>query len=825
MPFRLLSLSPLRGGLRRHLVVLVLVALLPMLLWAGGLTVWNSLQEHRLVSTSLGEAARALAGAVDQELRLSAAALQTAALARTLGAHDLEGFAPVARRLAAAHPEWEALLLFDAQGRLDLDSSRPAAALLAEPGAPANPEISEAVGRVLGGAQVAVSDRFRAIAHDADVVLVAVPAFDHVGLRSYVLAAALRADYLAGTLPARLSDDGRFSAVLDARGRLIAGRPVAEGTPVVAATATPNLAGWVVRVCMPRGSADANLSRSLVVTVGFGLATLGASLLLALAIARRILRPVQALTATVQPVLQNRHVVSADFGIAELDALYQALDLLSGELEKSQARFLTFFEAAPVMLFVCDDDARIIAVNDAWLRTLGYGRDEVLGRHPWDFQTSASAARARDQVRPQFLAEGSVDAAALQYITKAGEVREVLVSLRADRDDNGRVVRTIGAINDVTEQRRAEAGMARAVEEAERANDAKTRFLAAASHDLRQPLQALSLYLGVLKARLKGGEEQVMEAVGQCVESLTGLLNDMLDVARLDAGVITPKPADVPVSRLLERVAAAWRIQAEAKGLRLDVVPSSAVVHTDPALMDRVLSNLVANAVRYTERGRVLVGCRHLGGERIRIEVLDTGIGIPADKLGDIFEEFRQLGNPERRRDKGTGLGLSIVRRIADLLGYRLDVRSIPGKGSAFTITLPSANFCTVPTEAPEPGANVARRILVVDDELLVRSALELVLGEMGHQVESAETVEEALRRSRAHRPELVIADFRLAGGTTGIDVIRAVRENCGCDMPAVVLTGDTDPATIRRIVDEGLHLLHKPLRLDALKGFLKQVA
>jgi CheY-like chemotaxis protein/anti-sigma regulatory factor (Ser/Thr protein kinase) len=249
------------------------------------------------------------------------------------------------------------------------------------------------------------------------------------------------------------------------------------------------------------------------------------------------------------------------------------------------------------------------------------------------------------------------------------------------------------------------------------------------------------------------------------------------------------------------------------------------VVHTDPALMDRVLSNLVGNAVRYTERGRILVGCRRMAGDQVRIEVFDSGIGIPADKLGEIFEEFRQLGNPERRRDKGTGLGLAIVRRIADLLGYRLTVRSQAGRGSVFAISLPAAQMCSVERAAGAAQADHARRILVVDDEALVRNALELVLADMGHQVDSAETVEEALRQSRAHNPELVIADFRLAGGTTGIDVIRAVRQSCGRDLPAVVLTGDTDPATIRRIVGEGLHLLHKPLRLEALRGFLKQVA
>ncbi|HLO75004.1 MAG TPA: ATP-binding protein [Magnetospirillum sp.] len=812
----------LRGGLRRHLVVLVLVPLVPMLLWAGGLTLWSSLQERRAFERGLEEAARALSIAVDQEIRLSLSALESVALSRELSVGAIGDFMPIARRLVAAHPDWQALLLFDRYGNVVLDTRSGDGARTGRAMVPAR-ELAE---RVLSEGKPVVSDVFRLDRADDDMVMVAAPVVDGSGRTVHVLAAAIPSARLGGVLSQPRFPRGWTAWITDAHGALITRTAAAQFShdATTAAERSP-LTGWTVRFGMPDAGAAGNLRGSLGITVGFGVLVLGVSVLLALAIAGRILRPVQALTAIAQPFLHGQVQGQRIFGIGELDALYQALDVLSGELEKSQERFLTVFSAAPVMLFVLDENERLIAVNEAWERTLGYGHDEVLGRTPWEFHTAASTAYARQTAWPEFVRQGSLDRLPAQYVTKQGDVREMLVSLRGDRDPDGRIIRTIGAVQDVTEQRRAEAGMARAVEDAERANDAKTRFLAAASHDLRQPLQALSLYLGVLRARLQGREEQVMEAVGQCVESLTGLLNDMLDVARLDAGVITPKLADVPVNRLLERVAAAWRIQAEAKGLRLGVMPCRAVVHTDPALMDRVLSNLVANSVRYTEHGRILVGARRLPGGLVRIEVLDTGIGIPADKLGEIFEEFRQLGNPERRRDKGTGLGLAIVRRIANLLDHRLEVRSIAGRGSAFTITLPTAQACTLSAEAAEPAAEHARRILVVDDEALVRNALELVLVEMGHQVDSAESVEEALRRSREHSPELVIADFRLAGGTTGIDVIRAVRASCGRDLPAVVLTGDTDPATIRRIVGEGLHLLHKPLRLEALKGFLKQVA
>jgi len=850
----LVSFSRFRGGLRRHLVLLVLVALVPMLLWAGGLTIWSSLKEREAMEQGLSETARALTIAVDQEIRLSMAALNAAAQSRVLVEGDVEGFDEVARRLTAQRPEWRNLVLVDTGGNQVLNTLRPFGSPLPPFDEPGYEEAAKATNKVFATGEPAVSNMFYGRVSGGNVVLVAVPVRNNHGRLTHVLAATMRPERFAALLTAQRMPEGYFAAVHDANGVIstrVPGHEAASGHtapdwvreafashPRGFATGTA-MDGTKSTVFFERSSVSelvvvfgasrslfyANLRGSLMVTVGFGALVLIGTLLLALGMARRILGPVQALTAAAQPFIQDREPHQRAFGITELDALHQALDVLTGELTKTQQRFLTFFSAAPVPLFVLDEEGRLIAVNQAWLRMLGYEEHEVLGRFPWAFHTEQSRTYTEGVVRPEFLRTGDMDLISAEYVTKSGEVRDTLVSLRADRDADGRIVRTIGAMQDVTEQRRAEKALGRAVEEAERANDSKSRFLAAASHDLRQPLQALSLYLGVLKARLNGREEQVMDAVGQCIEALTGLLNDMLDVARLDAGVITPKVTEVPVSRLMERVAAAWHIQAEAKGLTLDLVESRQIVSTDPALMDRVLSNLVANAVRYTDKGRILVGCRHAGAGQVRIEVWDTGIGIPNDKLAEIFEEFRQLGNPERRRDRGTGLGLAIVQRITDLLDHRLAVRSVPGKGSVFSVTLPGVAACSL-EEAPvaETGKE-ARRILVVDDEVHVRSALELVLGEMGHRVQGAETVEDAVQSTLRHRPELVIADFRLAGGKTGIDVIRAVRSSCGDKVPAVVLTGDTDPATIRRIVGEGLHLLHKPIQLEALRAFLKQVA
>lgn len=843
---RLVAFSRFRGGLRGHLILLVLVTLVPMMLWAWGLTFWSSVQERRVLEIGLTETAHALVVAVDQEVRITMSALESAAMSRLLTG-DVAEYQELARQLVAIHPDWNSLAVFDPGGRQLFNTLRPQGAPLPDVADPAYEPMVVAFHQVMDNGRPAVSGLFVDPLGRDNVMAVMAPVFDDVGRVSHVLVAALPARRMADLLHGQRFLPGWFAAIDDGAHVNItrvpgheqtSGKPAPPwllramngmtrgvtrgasmvGDDVVVAFERSGITGWTVLFGTRRDQFDANLRGTFGVTVGFGVLVLLGSLILALAMSRRILGPVEALSAAVRPFIPDDVPAGGVIGITELDALHRALDVLTGELAKTQQRFLTFFSAAPVMLFVQDQNGHLIAVNDAWTRTLHFTEAEVLGRRPWDFHSDQSRATMETVVVPEFLRTGHVDAVAGECVTKEGDVRDVLVSLRADRDGDGVILRTIGAIQDVTEQRRAEAALARAVRDAERANDSKTRFLAAASHDLRQPLQALSLYLAVLKARLNGREDQVMDAVGQCVESLTGLLNDMLDVARLDAGVISPKVADVPVSRLLERVAAAWRIQAEAKGLTLCFTPCTVVVRTDPALMDRVLSNLVANAVRYTEHGRILVACRNAGPGMVRLEVRDSGIGIPADKLGEIFEEFRQLGNPERRRDKGTGLGLSIVHRIAELLGHQLSVHSIPGRGSVFAVTLPKVQAVGAAALATRTGA---RHILVVDDDIHVRNALELVLGQLGHAVELAGTLEAALLSTTHCRPELVIADYRL----DGIRAIREIRAVCGDQVAGAILAGDTDAATLEDIREAGLQVLCKPLNIDELRAFLRQLA
>ncbi len=258
------------------------------------------------------------------------------------------------------------------------------------------------------------------------------------------------------------------------------------------------------------------------------------------------------------------------------------------------------------------------------------------------------------------------------------------------RDAAGMVTGAVGAFVDVTQRRKTEEALMAARDVAERTVAAKTRFLAAVSHDLRQPLQGLVLMQDVLAARLTQSDAAVLDNARSCTATLCEMVDDLLDVARLDAGIVVVDQVDCPVESLLADILPAHAAAAAIKGLTLRQVPSRLVVRTDPALMRRILGNLLANAVKYTRTGGVVMGCRRRGLVA-RIEVWDSGIGIPADKLADVFEEFLQIDNPERSRDKGSGLGLAIVDRSARLLGVKVAVRSVAGRGSCFAVDVPLA--------------------------------------------------------------------------------------------------------------------------------------
>ena len=368
-------------------------------------------------------------------------------------------------------------------------------------------------------------------------------------------------------------------------------------------------------------------------------------------------------------------------------------------------------------------------------------------------------------------------------------------------------------------------------EAAEAANRAKSRFLAAASHDLRQPTHALGLFLQVLRQRRLGERErELVDNIGQSFAAMEALFNALLDISRLDAGVVEPQVSAFPIARLLDRMRAEYLPQAEAKGLALSVQPSGAYVRSDPVLLEELVGNLLSNAVRHTGSGRVLLGCRREAGH-LRIEVWDTGPGIPPDKQREVFGEFVQLENTERDRRKGLGLGLAIVDRLCKLLGATLDLRSQLGRGSLFRVSVPLARRedadaaeTSVPLSALEPLEG--RLVTVVDDEPTVLEAMSRLLHSWGLQVVAAESGPLILEKlaSASRVPDAILCDYRLRSGESGIEVIRAIREEFNSDIPGALITGDTDPDRLKEALASGLPLLHKPATPARVRALLAQM-
>ena len=373
----------------------------------------------------------------------------------------------------------------------------------------------------------------------------------------------------------------------------------------------------------------------------------------------------------------------------------------------------------------------------------------------------------------------------------------------------------------------ATADLAAKKEEAERANTAKSRFFASASHDLRQPLHALGLFGEALKQRVSSSELQTLASqISSSISSLETLLNALLDVSRLDAGTIEVRKRHFPASQLFDHIRQQFEGPAAAKGLKLRVRPTSWILFSDPVLLERILINLVSNALRYTQDGRIVVAGRKRGNSLL-IQVWDTGIGIPKSALDTIFEEFVQLNNPERDREKGLGLGLAIVSRTVSLLGLRISVQSRVGHGSVFSLEVPLGSRHQIsPVESPSLAlaASLQQRLaVVVDDEVPILRAMESLFKTWGVGLVTARSAEEALAQLRqlGSAPDFLITDYSLGDNTNGIEVARRFRSVFGAGLPVLVLTGDTAPDTMQRITEAGFKIMYKPVRPARLRAAL----
>jgi signal transduction histidine kinase/ActR/RegA family two-component response regulator len=397
-------------------------------------------------------------------------------------------------------------------------------------------------------------------------------------------------------------------------------------------------------------------------------------------------------------------------------------------------------------------------------------------------------------------------------ITETSPIADNLLKLLSQwmRDSTLRIVRDRAHISELADH----------VTEAEQANTAKSKFLAAVSHDLRQPIHAQGLFLGALSlTKLDAHQQEILTNASAASKSSVEMLNTLLDFSRIEAGVIEPNLQPFRLQPLLNKIEREFGSQADIKGITYRSRETTLAVQSDPMLVELILRNLVSNAIRYTERGGVLVTCRK-HGSGAALEVWDTGIGIAPSHQQLVFREFLQLANPERDRQKGLGLGLAIVHGLARTLKHNLSLSSTPGRGSVFRLLLPIATV-TLPDEAgrlAEPEKQLLEmRVLVVEDDEIVRNGMRILLNNWGCECDAAGSIEEALDLARMHTPDLIICDYRLREHRTGIEAIKALRALLGNELPALLITGDTAPDRLREALVSGIPILHKPVAPDQL--------
>jgi len=500
-------------------------------------------------------------------------------------------------------------------------------------------------------------------------------------------------------------------------------------------------------------------------------------------------------------------------------------------------------DAAPDAMLIVDDVGIICFANRQVSALFGYPRDTLIGQSveqlmPERFRNRHVGHRLEyaKALRQRPMGQGLT----LFGQRQDGSEFPVEISL-SPIQDAGRVL-VAAAIRDVTDRKRVEAELTRARESAEqarelanqaresadRANQAKSRFLATASHDLRQPLQTLALLNGTLRRMIiPGNAEDVLSQQEQAVRTMSRLLNALLDISKLESGAVQPELADFKVANLFEGLRREFASIATSKGLALELESTAECAHSDAALVEQILKNLVSNAIKYTRQGRVLLRCSRQN-DSLCIEVRDTGIGIPAEQIGYIYDEFYQVGVPTNSSRDGYGLGLSIVQRLVRLLNARLEVTSEVGKGSVFSLILPRGKSRSIPltseravTAAAGPQTAKAR-VLLVEDDPGVRDATRMLLAVEGYRVTAVSSKTEALRRAREEgTPDLLITDYRLGEGELGTQVIAALRETAGTDVRAVLVTGDTSNLIKQMSGEPHLRIASKPVNAEELLALL----
>jgi PAS domain S-box-containing protein len=594
---------------------------------------------------------------------------------------------------------------------------------------------------------------------------------------------------------------------------------------------------------------------------------LGCTIFFVLEVSRRIINPISALNHMVAGIGEG----NMDIRIFPLPAVQELRELSLGIndtakrlkqdkasldvhielLRASEERLSNIIEMMPVALFIKDARSRIMLMNNVCELQWGVRFANVEGTDASHYFPPEQVASFLKNDRDVFENRKMVSFEELVWnsVTKENSTLHTFKKPVYDKDANPLYMLCISI--DISERISADLRLKQLNEQLEmrietatrelrlksddavNANYAKTRFLATASHDLRQPMHALGLFVGELQSKISTPEQQkVAVKIEESVDALSKLLDALLDISKLDAGVVMVNIKAFSIDALLTRLAAEYTPLAQSKGISFRLVPSSAYVSSDPILLERILINLISNAIRYTPvGGRILVGCR-MRGDRLRIEVRDNGIGIPAKDQSKIFHEFIQLANPERDRGKGLGLGLAIVERTAKLLNHHISLSSKTNIGSTFAVYVPRIPLATneMVLVSSKNDENVSYRrsanlenlnVLIIDDDDLVRTSTKGILESWGCSVLLAATLGEFKAMQNIKDFNLIICDYRLPDGN-GVEIMGWIKANLKTLPMFILITGDIAPDILQGVSEQEINVLHKPVRPAKLRSLIQ---
>ncbi|MBT4690719.1 MAG: PAS domain S-box protein [Rhodospirillaceae bacterium] len=495
---------------------------------------------------------------------------------------------------------------------------------------------------------------------------------------------------------------------------------------------------------------------------------------------------------------------------------------------ESEARLKAVIDNAPFSIILKDGQGRYVAMNRQGEKWMGTTIAEAAGKFPDAIRNlnSGELDRTRDL---EVLNEGRIVGYEVDG-TVDGSQRTFWATKFPVMGVDGQPMGLGTIVYDVTDRKQTEVLLQKQMDEAEKSSDSKTRFLAAASHDLRQPLHSMELMLEILARMVQEpGQQELVADIAQAANIAAGLLNPLLDFSRLEAGMVQPEIEEFPIATLLRDMDVRFRPQVEKAGLELRIVPSNAVIRSDPVLLSLIVGNFLSNAERYTETGRLLLGCRR-HGDALRIEVWDTGPGIESEHLNSIFEEFHQLDTATRDRDKGLGLGLAIVKAQASLLRHEVRVSTRLGRGSTFSIEVPLIGATAQPApimdaDAVRPDFLAGRRMLILEDNLGLQRATKALLERWGGEVVLAANSSEAMNviATDPAMLDLIIADYHLEDSDNGVDTVLQIRDQLDYDVPAIIVTADISNDSLRHADKNAFPLLQKPFRPAALRLAIAQ--